>query len=170
MSEQRYGYDSYFNPKGTPENIENCIVKMFSEIRSCGTTYQCTRKRGFGPDKLYCKQHANSLQKRKEKDELYQKHLDDIVKKEEQMNKQSSIIINYPCTIFYTNRNTKEIEWYCILSQKPLEEIKKEFEEASFKDAAIDYTQPISIISGWLTEQQIEALFEGPKQRLEIKK
>lgn len=43
-------------PDGYPENIEHCIKGVFP-----GNSFierQCTRKRGYGLNKLYCKQHA----------------------------------------------------------------------------------------------------------------
>ena len=45
------------NPNGRPENLADCIeVKRSYSAWDHGT--QCTRKRGHGPDGLYCKQHA----------------------------------------------------------------------------------------------------------------
>lgn len=42
------------NPKGTKEDPTRCIEAVRSDPWiSC----QCSRKRGFGPDGLYCKQH-----------------------------------------------------------------------------------------------------------------
>lgn len=45
-------------PQGIPEDTTRCIVEVYHK-RSF-TTLQCNRKRGFGPDKLYCKQHAKT--------------------------------------------------------------------------------------------------------------
>jgi len=50
-------YDSWAgNPKGTPEDPTRCIA----EVRDfTGWHYlQCSRKRGYGPNGLFCKQHA----------------------------------------------------------------------------------------------------------------
>ena len=47
------------NPRGRPENTTRCIANV-----SDGTGwhwYQCSRKRGHGPDGLYCKQHARMI-------------------------------------------------------------------------------------------------------------
>ena len=47
------------NPKGIPEHTAKCIEEVYG---TCGYTayvpYQCNRKRGYGKDGLYCKQHA----------------------------------------------------------------------------------------------------------------
>lgn len=59
MSEQRvlrrYGQCSG-NERGIPENVLLCV----EEVSSQGSWHyhQCSRKRGQGPDGLYCKQHA----------------------------------------------------------------------------------------------------------------
>ena len=42
------------NPRGIPENISRCVEAVYKDYRH----YQCDRKRGHGPDALYCKQHA----------------------------------------------------------------------------------------------------------------
>ncbi|CAB5223449.1 hypothetical protein UFOVP383_49 [uncultured Caudovirales phage] len=49
--ERRYGQWGG-NPKGHPEDPTRCIEEVWPFPR------QCTRKRGYGPDGLYCKQHA----------------------------------------------------------------------------------------------------------------
>lgn len=41
------------NPNGVPEDVTRCI----REIGGLAHQYQCMRKRGHGPDGLYCKQH-----------------------------------------------------------------------------------------------------------------
>ena len=41
------------NPAGTPEDPFKCIEVVPDGYRSC----QCSRKRGHGPDGLYCRQH-----------------------------------------------------------------------------------------------------------------
>ena len=43
------------NPKGNPENKENCIEEVYGLD---WYSHQCTRKRGHGKDGLYCKQHT----------------------------------------------------------------------------------------------------------------
>lgn len=44
------------NPKGTQEDPTRCVEEVCSGGREM-TFYQCLRKRGHGPDGLYCKQH-----------------------------------------------------------------------------------------------------------------
>lgn len=55
-SERRYG-EWAGNPNGMPEDPTCCIKEV---VPSDGRwiPYQCSRKRGHGPDGLYCKQHA----------------------------------------------------------------------------------------------------------------
>ena len=55
MSERRYGL-GVGRPYGLPEDPERCVerIKMGVWIRD----RQCRRKRGKGPDGLYCSQHA----------------------------------------------------------------------------------------------------------------
>jgi len=48
------------NEKGKAENPINCVYEIFSARNCIG--YQCHRKRGYGPDGLYCKQHATKIQ------------------------------------------------------------------------------------------------------------
>lgn len=50
------------NPKGVPENTEKCAANIWIDMRS----FQCDRKRGFGPNGLYCKQHAKMIEAGKE--------------------------------------------------------------------------------------------------------
>jgi hypothetical protein len=55
-------------PKGTPENITRCVTSVY---RSWGfISGQCSRKRGFGPDGLYCKQHAALAERREKRDSI----------------------------------------------------------------------------------------------------
>jgi len=43
---------------GRPEDSTCCIEEVWPS-RACGLIpHQCSRKRGHGPDGLYCKQHA----------------------------------------------------------------------------------------------------------------
>ena len=53
--ERRYGKWGG-SPKGRPEDPTLCIEEVCPS--SAYIPYQCTRKRGHGPDGLYCKQHA----------------------------------------------------------------------------------------------------------------
>jgi len=52
--------------KGVPEDVTRCI----EEVPSNGSwiPYQCRRKRGHGPDGLYCKQHGEKEQKHLEQE------------------------------------------------------------------------------------------------------
>lgn len=45
-------------PKGRPYQLDQCAWEVFT---NCGTHYQCCRKPGHGPGKLYCKQHAKGV-------------------------------------------------------------------------------------------------------------
>ncbi len=45
-------------PKGYSEDVTLCVAEVTGRAI---TFYQCSRKRGHGPDGLYCKQHANKL-------------------------------------------------------------------------------------------------------------
>lgn len=44
------------NKAGTPEAITRCIKEVWP--RDGWIPHQCRRKRGYGPNGLYCKQHA----------------------------------------------------------------------------------------------------------------
>ena len=44
------------NPGGHLENTAHCIEEVYTNPPWPGI--QCSRKRGHGPDELYCKQHA----------------------------------------------------------------------------------------------------------------
>jgi len=44
------------NPKGYPEDPERCIERVLPKGE--WISRQCQRKRGYGLDGLYCKQHA----------------------------------------------------------------------------------------------------------------
>jgi len=45
------------NPKGIPEDKTKCIKEVWPSSGGW-IPYQCTRKRGYGKGRLYCKQHA----------------------------------------------------------------------------------------------------------------
>lgn len=49
------------DPNGVLEDLKRCIVGVWG--RDSWVPHQCRRKRGYGENGLYCKQHA----KRKEK-------------------------------------------------------------------------------------------------------
>lgn len=50
------------NPKGNKENTGFCIAVVHDTGHS-PLSHQCNKKRGHGPDGLYCKQHASKLSK-----------------------------------------------------------------------------------------------------------
>ncbi len=45
--------------KGVPEDKTRCIKGVFGDFHY---THQCNRKRGHGPEGLYCKQHAKKFE------------------------------------------------------------------------------------------------------------
>jgi hypothetical protein len=49
------------SPKGTPEDKSRCVESVHDEGRS-PLSHQCGRKRGHGPEGLYCKQHAKRFE------------------------------------------------------------------------------------------------------------
>jgi hypothetical protein len=46
------------NPDGNPEDVTRCIEEVWNTGSAGWIPHQCSRKRGHGPDGLYCKQHA----------------------------------------------------------------------------------------------------------------
>lgn len=50
------------NPIGDPEDKTLCVVEV-ADSRGW-RFHQCKRKRGFGPDGLYCRQHIKRKEKR----------------------------------------------------------------------------------------------------------
>jgi hypothetical protein len=51
------------NPEGFIENPINCLYEVYTNnLGDHG--HQCSRKRGYGPDGLYCKMHAKKMQER----------------------------------------------------------------------------------------------------------
>lgn len=54
MKERRYGQWAG-NEVGRPEDKSRCIKEVYSDGY---ISFQCSRKRGHGEDRLYCKQHA----------------------------------------------------------------------------------------------------------------
>lgn len=49
------------DPNGIAENPNQCIVEVGGRDRWINF-YQCNRKRGFGKDGLFCKQHAKKIE------------------------------------------------------------------------------------------------------------
>ena len=50
------------NSYGLPENNASCIIEVAEPGRWIIHYHQCSRKRGYGPDELYCKQHAKMIE------------------------------------------------------------------------------------------------------------
>ena len=57
MSEPRIYGAWAGNPKGVKQNSEQCIEEIYPKDGQW-IPWQCKRKKGFGEDGLYCKQHA----------------------------------------------------------------------------------------------------------------
>jgi hypothetical protein len=55
----RYGCWAGY-PKGHKQNETKCVKEISCGQRSCLFT-QCSRKRGYGHNGLYCKQHAKTV-------------------------------------------------------------------------------------------------------------
>jgi hypothetical protein len=51
------------NPKGHPQHPELCVEEVWPTNGSW-IPHQCARKRGHGPDGLYCKQHGKKMEAR----------------------------------------------------------------------------------------------------------
>ncbi len=60
---RRYG-ESAGNPDGYPEILKHCVEDVFRDAQYVSS--QCSRKRGHGPDGLYCRQHGKMAEKRKQ--------------------------------------------------------------------------------------------------------
>lgn len=56
MKERRYGQWAG-NPRGAAEDKARCVEEVAERGRWINY-YQCLRKRGYGPNGEYCKQHA----------------------------------------------------------------------------------------------------------------
>ena len=63
----------------SPENPSRCVVEVWANFVS----YQCQRKRGYGPGKRFCKQHNPITIEAKEKikEDIRRKKLDKIASK-----------------------------------------------------------------------------------------
>jgi len=47
------------NPKGKLEDVECCVQQVWPRWPDRSMLpFQCSRKHGYGPDGMYCKQHA----------------------------------------------------------------------------------------------------------------
>ena len=51
------------DPKGVLEDPENCIEAIYPPYENLAGR-QCSRKRGYGREGLYCRQHAEKLKTR----------------------------------------------------------------------------------------------------------
>ncbi len=49
-------------PQGQAEDPARCIEQVWPSVPCAWIPHQCCRKRGHGPDGLYCKQHAKKHQ------------------------------------------------------------------------------------------------------------
>lgn len=47
------------NPNGKPYREGYCAWEIYDNFLGC----QCSQKNGYGPGRLYCKQHAKKLEK-----------------------------------------------------------------------------------------------------------
>jgi len=57
---KKYRYNTWAgNPNGTPYDPTRCAYEIFKNF----TAWQCTRKNGYGPGGLYCKQHAKIVER-----------------------------------------------------------------------------------------------------------
>ena len=55
-------YRVWAGSRGTPEDVTRCRYEVPDGDRSV-LFHQCARKRGFGPDAAYCKQHSKDEQR-----------------------------------------------------------------------------------------------------------
>jgi hypothetical protein len=62
MEEKRVYDKGIWHPNGISEDITRCIKSVSDDTG--WHFYQCKRKRGFGKDGLYCKQHAKMYEGR----------------------------------------------------------------------------------------------------------
>lgn len=62
---RRYG-EWAGNPKGYAEDVTRCIVEVGRPLGRTTMFGQCDRKRGHGPDGLYCKQHDPAVVAKRE--------------------------------------------------------------------------------------------------------
>jgi len=75
------------NPQGVLENTDCCITEVWSGMIG----HQCSRKRGHGKDKLYCKQH--DPEKIKKKEDAKDRKIELKIEKETQKDKRIQILL-----------------------------------------------------------------------------
>ena len=82
------------NPKGQIEDETHCVKEIYGNY----VPYQCSRKRGHGPDRLYCKQHdpERIAKEEKAKDEIRRKHYELCEDKHRRTTKALSLIEGIP--------------------------------------------------------------------------
>ena len=58
---RKYRYHQWAGrPAGTPYREDHCVYEVWAQGQMI-MSYQCSRKNGFGPDHLYCKQHSKLI-------------------------------------------------------------------------------------------------------------
>lgn len=61
-----YRYSTWAgNPTGTPYRGHRCAMEVWEKGRTI-FSYQCHRDPGFGPDGLYCRQHAKKVERKEQ--------------------------------------------------------------------------------------------------------
>ena len=73
-------YGGYRGDKQIPEDPTRCIEEVVSYATNFPNFHQCRRKRGYGPDGNYCKQHAK-LELARTLDEVLNQTLRDDVER-----------------------------------------------------------------------------------------
>lgn len=63
----RYYGHSHLHKKGFREDKTKCVVEVMRYVGRWPSSGQCARKRGFGPEGLYCRQHDPKVVAEKEK-------------------------------------------------------------------------------------------------------
>lgn len=58
---KQYRYHKWAgNPEGDPYRVGDCAFEVWGQGYGI-SCWQCLRKNGYGPDGLYCKQHAKKV-------------------------------------------------------------------------------------------------------------
>ena len=62
---RKYKYGHWAgNPSGNKYDENDCAYEVWEQGRVINA-YQCSRKNGYGPEGLYCKQHAKMVEVKK---------------------------------------------------------------------------------------------------------